>query len=127
MPGSPETPHPPAKMAALASRPSCGDTAIMDMIRELHGTIVLICAEDGPPLATERDANDFLGIDPAIARANHRRVNAAIAAVAARHGTLVDLHAHFLTGDPSWYTEVIEPSLRGVSEVRRCFLRHLMR
>lgn len=61
MPGSPETPHPSAKMAALASRPSCGDTAIMDMVRELHGTIVLICAEDGPPLATERDANDFLG------------------------------------------------------------------
>ena len=33
----------------------------MDMIRELHGTLVLICAEDGPPLASERDANDFLG------------------------------------------------------------------
>jgi len=33
----------------------------MDMIRELHGTIVLICAEDGPPLAAERDINDFLG------------------------------------------------------------------
>ena len=33
----------------------------MDMIRELHGTNVLICAEDGPPLASERDANDFLG------------------------------------------------------------------
>lgn len=33
----------------------------MDMIRELHGTIVLICAEDGPTLAAERDVNDFLG------------------------------------------------------------------
>ncbi|KRE12317.1 alpha/beta hydrolase [Bosea sp. Root483D1] len=33
----------------------------MDMIRELHGTNVLICAEDGPLLASERDANDFLG------------------------------------------------------------------
>lgn len=30
------------------------------MIRELHGTNVPICAEDGPPLASERDANDFL-------------------------------------------------------------------
>ncbi len=71
------------------------------------------------------DTYDFLGVDPTVARANHRRVNAAIAAVAARRGTLVDLHAHFLTGDPSWYTEVIEPSLRGASEVRRCFLRCL--
>ena len=71
------------------------------------------------------DANDFTGIDPALARASHRRVNAAIAGVAARHGTLVDLHAHFLTGDPTWYTRTIEPSLRGASEVRRCFLRHL--
>lgn len=33
----------------------------MDMFRELHGTNVLICAEDGPQLASERDANDFLG------------------------------------------------------------------
>jgi hypothetical protein len=33
----------------------------MDMIRELHGTTVLVCAEDGPPLAAERDINDFLG------------------------------------------------------------------
>lgn len=33
----------------------------MGMIRQLHGTNVLICAEDGAPLASERDANDFLG------------------------------------------------------------------
>lgn len=33
----------------------------MDMIREFHGTIVLICAQDGPKLAAERDINDFLG------------------------------------------------------------------
>ena len=71
------------------------------------------------------DANDFTGVDPVLARANHRGVNAAIAEVAARHGTLVDLHAHFLTGDPTWYTRTIEPSLRGASEVRRCFLRQL--
>ena len=47
--------------AALAPDRSPGDTAAMDMIRELHGTHVLICAENGPPLASERDANDFLG------------------------------------------------------------------
>lgn len=33
----------------------------MDMIRELHGTNVLICAPEGPPLASERDASDLLG------------------------------------------------------------------
>lgn len=69
---------------------------------------------------------DFQGIDTALARANYARVNAAIAEVAARHGELVDLHAHFLTGDPGWYTQTIEPSLRGASEVRRCFLWRLL-
>jgi hypothetical protein len=34
----------------------------------------------------------------------------------------VDLHRHFLIGEPSWYTCTIEPSLRGASEIRRCFL-----
>ncbi len=72
------------------------------------------------------DALNFLGLDPATARANHRSVNAAIADIAARHGVLVDLHAHFLGGDPSWFTQIIEPSLRGASEVRRCFLPHLL-
>ena len=68
------------------------------------------------------DARNFLGVDARIARANHRRVNEVIAEVAARHGRLVDLHAHFLKGDPSWFTHTIEPSLRGASEVRRAFL-----
>ena len=71
------------------------------------------------------DALDFTGIDPALARENHRRMNTAIARVAADHGTLVDLHAHFLNGDPTWFTRTIEPSLRGASEIRRCFLRHI--
>ncbi|WP_226986122.1 SGNH/GDSL hydrolase family protein [Ramlibacter tataouinensis] len=68
------------------------------------------------------DANNFLGIDARIARANHRRVNEVLAAAAARHGQLVDLHAHFLRGDASWFTRTIEPSLRGASEVRAAFL-----
>jgi hypothetical protein len=72
------------------------------------------------------DALNFLGVDPALARANHQRVNAALAELAGRYGALVDLHAHFLGGDPTWFTSVIEPSLRGASEVRRCFLRHLL-
>src|SRR5205823_4280057 len=63
------------------------------------------------------DANNFLGLDPATVRAMHAQINTAIAAVAGRHGRLVDLHAHFLTGDATWFTQTIEPSLRGASEV----------
>lgn len=69
------------------------------------------------------DSRNFLGVDPALARTNHQRVNEAISRTAARYGRLVDLHAHFLTGDPSWFTSTIEPSLIGASEVRRCFLQ----
>jgi lysophospholipase L1-like esterase len=68
------------------------------------------------------DALDFTGLPPALARERHRQVNAILATVAERYGTLVDLHAHFLTGDPTWFTSTIEPSLIGASEIRRCFL-----
>ncbi len=68
------------------------------------------------------DARNFLGVSAVIARANHRRVNAVIATLAARYGRLVDLHGHFLRGDPSWFTRTIEPSLIGASEVRRAFM-----
>lgn len=71
------------------------------------------------------DARNFLNVRPDLARAYHRRVNEAIAGVAARHGKLVDLHAHFLRGEPSWLTMIIEPSLRGTSEIRRCFLAEI--
>jgi acyl-CoA thioesterase I len=71
------------------------------------------------------DARNFLGIDPRVARDGLQRVNNAIAEVASRHGHLIDLHAHFLTGDPSWFTQIIEPSLEGASEIRRCFLREI--
>jgi len=33
----------------------------MDMIKKLHGTTVLLCAEDGALLASEQDAGEFLG------------------------------------------------------------------
>jgi acyl-CoA thioesterase I len=72
------------------------------------------------------DARNFLGVDPALARANHQRLNAVLAEIAGRYGALVDLHAHFLTGDPTWFAYTIEPSLRGASEARRWFLRHLL-
>jgi acyl-CoA thioesterase-1 len=69
------------------------------------------------------DARNFLGIDPPIARANHAHMNTILAELGEQYGALVDLHAHFLSGDPSWFIHTIEPSLQGASEVRRCFLR----
>jgi acyl-CoA thioesterase-1 len=68
------------------------------------------------------DSRNFLGIDARMARANFNRVNAVIAALAARHGELADIHGHFLGGDESWFTQIIEPSLRGASEIRKVFL-----
>lgn len=68
------------------------------------------------------DSRNFLSIDARIARPNLNRINAIIAELAARHGQLVDVHRHFLGGDPSWFTRTIEPSLRGASEVRAAFL-----
>jgi hypothetical protein len=72
------------------------------------------------------DTLNFTGVDSELARENHRRVNSVIAELAGKYGALVDLHAHFLSGDPTWCTHTIEPSLRGTSEVRRCFLPHLL-
>jgi hypothetical protein len=54
-------------------------------------------------------------------------MNAIIAELAPRYGELVDIHAHFLGGDPSWFTRTIEPSLRGASEVRAAFLPAVLR
>jgi acyl-CoA thioesterase-1 len=71
------------------------------------------------------DSRNFLAVSAEIARANHRRVNEVIAGLAERYGKLVDLHGHFLTGNPSWYVHTIEPSLIGASEVRRAFLAAL--
>ncbi len=98
--------------------------ALDDFARRLPIRPVLLGNVYDPTFGDDRQ--NFLGIDPATARANHRRLNAAIADVAGRYGALVDLHAHFLSGDPSWFTQIIEPSLRGASEVRRCFLPHLL-
>jgi lysophospholipase L1-like esterase len=72
------------------------------------------------------DNRNFLGVDPAIARQNLQRMNTMIQEIANRYGQLVDLHAHFLTGDLSWFTATIEPSLKGASEVRRAFLPHVL-
>jgi acyl-CoA thioesterase I len=73
------------------------------------------------------DSRNFLSIDARIARPNFNRMNAIIAELAPRYGELVDIHAHFLSGDPSWFTRTIEPSLRGASEVRAAFLPAVLR
>jgi lysophospholipase L1-like esterase len=96
------------------------EAALERFVRDLQVRPVLIGNVYDPTFGDDR--HNFLPVEPRRARANFRRVNAAIAAVAARHGRLVDLHAHFLRGTPAWFTRTIEPSLVGASEVRRAFL-----
>lgn len=56
-----------------------------------------------------------------------RMFNEQLALSAAREdATLIDLHARFQQGDPSWVTQVIEPSSRGASEIRRAFLHAVL-
>jgi lysophospholipase L1-like esterase len=98
-------------------------TALDAFVRDLPIRPVLLGNVYDPTFGD--DQRNFLGVDPALGRTNHQRINTAIAEVATQYGVLVDLHAHFLRGDPSWFTATIEPSLRGASEVRRCFLRHI--
>ena len=95
-----------------------------DFLRALPIRPVLIGNVYDPTFGDDRQ--NFLGVEPALARANLGRVNALLAQLAGGYGELVDLHAHFLTGDPSWYTRTIEPSLRGASEVRRAFLPRVL-
>ena len=96
------------------------EAALDDFLRGLPIRPVLLGTVYDPTFGDDR--LNFLGMDPRVARANHTRVNGVIGALAERYGRLVDIHAHFLTGDPSWFTQTIEPSLTGASEVRRVFL-----
>jgi acyl-CoA thioesterase-1 len=100
-------------------------TQVLDAwLRDLPIRPVLIGNVYDPTFGDDR--NNFLGVEPGLARANLQRINSSLAELVSRYGSLVDLHAHFLTGDPSWYTNVIEPSLIGASEVRRVFLPYLL-
>jgi lysophospholipase L1-like esterase len=99
-------------------------TALDSFLRDLPIRPVLVGNVYDPTFGD--DTRNFLGVDPALGRASHRRVNAVLAEMGDHYGKLVDLHAHFLNGDPSWYTSTIEPSLRGASEVRRSFLPHVL-
>ena len=95
------------------------EATLRSFLDGLQGRRVLVGTVYDPTFGD--DSRNFLGVDARIARANHRRVNDILASAAARHGALVDLHQHFLRGDPGWFTHTIEPSLRGASEVRRAF------
>ncbi|MBD2033714.1 SGNH/GDSL hydrolase family protein [Leptolyngbya sp. FACHB-321] len=95
-------------------------TALDTFVQQLPIRPVLLGNVYDPTLGD--DSRNFSGVDPAIARKNLQRMNTAIQQIATRYGQLVDLHAHFLQGDPSWFTATIEPSLRGASEIRRAFL-----
>ena len=99
-------------------------TALDRFLRDLPVRPVLLGNVYDPTFGD--DTLNFTGVAPDLARESHRRVNAVIAELASQYGALIDLHTHFLSGDPSWCTQTIEPSLRGVSEVRRCFLPHLL-
>ncbi len=70
----------------------------------------------------------FLAIGSAAQlRQRLRAFNQQLALSAARAGAIViDLHQRFLRGDPSWVTEVIEPSSAGASEIRRAFLQPVL-
>jgi hypothetical protein len=99
---------------------SAFEAALECFLRTLPIRPVLLGTVYDPTFGDDR--LNFLGLDPRVARANHTRVNGVIGVLADRYGGLVDIHAHFLTGDASWFTQTIEPSLTGASEVRRVFL-----
>ena len=99
-------------------------TALDTFVQQLPIRPVLLGNVYDPTLGD--DSRNFSGVEPAIARKNLQRMNTAIQQIANRYGQFVDLHAHFLQGDPSWFTATIEPSLRGASEVRRAFLPYVL-
>jgi acyl-CoA thioesterase I len=99
------------------------ETALERFLRQLPIRPVLLGTVYDPTFGD--DARNFLSVDPRTARHNLMRVNGIIQSLAGQYGKVVDLHGHFLTGDPSWFTLTIEPSLVGASEVRRAFLAAL--
>jgi acyl-CoA thioesterase I len=119
-------------LAGLVMDPGPGLQAfgkkLEDFLKHLPISQVLIGNVYDPTFGDDaHELAGFLPVRPAVARAGHLRLNTAIADIASRHGRLVDLYAHFLTGNPSWYTNLIEPSLVGASEIRRCFLPYVLR
>ncbi len=68
------------------------------------------------------DSLQFFGPDQARGRDILRQINALLSHFGQAYGASVDLHGHFLQGQPDWLTDAFEPSLIGTSEIRRCFL-----
>lgn len=98
--------------------------ALEAFVQQLPIRPVLMGTVYDPTLGDDR--RNFSGVDPTIARKNLQRINTAIQDIADRYGQCVDLHAHFLKGDLSWFTATIEPSLRGASEIRCAFLPYVI-
>jgi lysophospholipase L1-like esterase len=90
-----------------------------DFLRNLAIRPVLIATIFDPTFGDDRRA--FLDLDPRPVRAAHHAFNAVLTAAAKRVGRVIDVHQHFLSGQPDWFVETIEPSLVGASEIRRCF------
>lgn len=65
------------------------------------------------------------GDDARVTRATHARVNRVVAEVAPRHGTLLDLHSHFLRDEPIRFTRTIKLSLIGATESRSALSQQL--
>lgn len=68
------------------------------------------------------DSTSMFGEDSTIPRTNLARMNAILTQFGNAYGAVVDLHGHFLKGQPDWLISMVEPSLVGASEIRRCFL-----
>ena len=98
--------------------------ALETFVQQLPIRPVLMGTVYDPTMGDDR--RNFSGVDPTIARKNLQRINTIIRDIADRYGQCVDLYAHFLKGDPCWFTATIEPSLRGASEIRRAFLPYVM-
>ena len=110
----------------LTGLAAADDAAVEAFVRRLEATLdalpvrpILLGNVYDPTFGDDR--RNFLPVEPRRARRHLARVNAACAALGSRFGEPVDVHAHFLRGDPTWYTRTIEPSLRGASEVRAAF------
>ena len=97
------------------------ERTLRDALTHLRHTSLLVGNVYDPSFGD--DARNFLAIEASAARRAHAAVNDILASETNRAcGTLVDVHAHFLRGDPTWFTRTIEPSLIGASEVRHAFL-----
>lgn len=98
--------------------------ALDQFVRELPLRPVLLGNVYDPTFG--KDEHNFLPIEAKVARQKLQQVNVVIQEVANHYGQLVDLYSHFLQGESSWLTAMIEPSLAGASEIRRAFLPYVL-